>query len=152
AMSNKIGEMSYRHSTVCEVDGNVVGLLHCFPLSFHKPPKVTMVPKERFEYLKPFYDVHIPNSLYLFTLAVIGEFQGQGIGAQLISIAKLRAQEHGFTSLSLHAWADNQKALELYKKSGFKVVKQCAIPRHPLLPHDNGMVLMQWAPDPSSNI
>ena len=47
-------------------------------------------------------------------------------------------------AVTLHAWVDNHRAINLYEREGFKIIERIDIKRQPLLPHDGGMVLMQF--------
>ncbi|MBR5355348.1 MAG: GNAT family N-acetyltransferase [Lachnospiraceae bacterium] len=55
-----------------------------------------------------------------FAIALFQEFCGAGLGGILIDRAVKQAKEMGFEQMELGAFADNERALALYKKMGFK--------------------------------
>lgn len=56
-------------------------------------------------------------------IAVRDDFQGQGIGSQLLSNLIDLAQINGVDKLFLDVYSNNQKAIRLYKKYGFELVR-----------------------------
>ena len=67
--------------------------------------------------------------------------QNQGIGTQLLTQAQQLAKSQQLPALSLHAWADNARAIALFERFGFVAKETLSIPSHPRLPHEGGMVL-----------
>jgi ribosomal protein S18 acetylase RimI-like enzyme len=70
--------------------------------------------KPGFQYgLAPYYCLKLeaPETWYIDGFAVLSEFRGQGIGAQLLSSARQQAQEQGFQELSLLAFEQNKRAV-----------------------------------------
>lgn len=97
--------------------------------------------------LTPYYRLKLkaPETWYIGGLAVFPEFRCLGIGTQLLSIARLKAQEQGFTELSLLAFEQNERAVKLYKRNGFKVIERMSLVPHELI-HYTGNVLLMTAP------
>jgi len=56
-----------------------------------------------------------PGSLYLYQIAILPEFQGQGLGSQIIEYAKNLTR-----SLYLDCWAGNKNLIEFYVQNGFE--------------------------------
>lgn len=56
----------------------------------------------------------------LYSLAVLPNFQGQGIGRKLIEAAEKVASEHDCSSLRLEVRSDNQSGIRLYKAMGYR--------------------------------
>ncbi|HCO26424.1 MAG: GNAT family N-acetyltransferase [Gimesia sp.] len=54
-------------------------------------------------------------------MGVLPEFRGQGIGNQLLERAMAHAWEQGLKRLELEVFADNEVALNLYRKHGYQV-------------------------------
>ncbi|MFA6457038.1 MAG: GNAT family N-acetyltransferase [Bacteroidota bacterium] len=61
---------------------------------------------------------------YLESLYVLPEFQGQGIGTELLKIVERKAQEKSFNQIWLGVMQQNLPSLEWYKKLGFSFVEQ----------------------------
>jgi ribosomal protein S18 acetylase RimI-like enzyme len=100
-------------------------------------------PEERLEHLTHFFSARVDHSLLLDTLCVDKEFRGKGIGTQLISLTKKKAEENDFDILSLIVLADNFSAQRLYKRCGFEVAINVDLKSHELIPHEGGCILMK---------
>lgn len=62
-------------------------------------------------------------------LVVKGKFQGQGLGRALLqwSLALLESEGRGPAVLHVADW--NRRAMEMYKKQGFRIIKTEVIDR-----------------------
>lgn len=111
------------------------------------PALKSIVPAERLAPLESLFSKRIEDSWYLNTLFVDEQARQQGLGRFLVELCGDVAAENGFSSLSLHVWADNAPARRLYSHLGFKVHSQIPLelPNRP--PREGGMLLMQ-APFP----
>lgn len=136
---------SYQNCFVAEMDGEVVGLLHACSTkeAAEEEGGYDNIPKDRLKYVQPFFDLKINNSYYLFHIAVLQECRGMGVGHCLLEAFKQHAKKRGFKKVSLQVWADNVNGISLYEKHKFKIVAKGDIKRHPLLPHDGGILLME---------
>ena len=56
----------------------------------------------------------------LIQLRSLSEYRGRGIASKLIEDAFERAKERGFKQVSLNCEFDNEGAMKLYEKLGFK--------------------------------
>lgn len=61
---------------------------------------------------------------HLAELAVMPGAQKKGIGTKLIAYGREMARKQGFSQYALHVEADNQPALKLYQKMGFRLAKK----------------------------
>ncbi len=61
---------------------------------------------------------------YLESLYVLPEFQGKGIGTDLLKIVEQNAQKHSYNQIWLGVMEQNIPSLEWYKKLGFQFVEQ----------------------------
>jgi len=61
---------------------------------------------------------------YLESLYVLPEFQGRGIGTDLLRIVEKKALEHGHADVWLGVMVQNIPSLEWYKKLGFTFVEE----------------------------
>lgn len=59
---------------------------------------------------------------YLYSLRVRPEYQNLGIGSKLIRVVEGTLLQMGFTQLTLNVARDNQAAIRLYQRFGFKIV------------------------------
>ena len=60
-------------------------------------------------------------------LAVIGSARRRGVGQALMQAGEAWAREHGFAVLSLDVWSTNQRALQFYRRLGYRAESLCLI-------------------------
>lgn len=61
---------------------------------------------------------------YLYSFRVMELFQGRGIGTRLLQEAEAILIEREFDSATLSVAKDNEKALRLYQRNGYRIVGQ----------------------------
>lgn len=64
------------------------------------------------------------NRYYLESLYVLPEFQGKGIGSDLLKMIEQKARDNNHDSVWLGVMVQNIPSLEWYKKLGFQFVEQ----------------------------
>lgn len=69
-------------------------------------------------------DVNDEGSLEIERIYVLSEFQGTGLGAQLMEKAVSTARERGKKYIWLGVWEKNEKAIRFYKKHGFYKISE----------------------------
>jgi ribosomal protein S18 acetylase RimI-like enzyme len=67
---------------------------------------------------------HEQKRFYLESLYVLPEFQGKGIGTELLKIIEQKAKELHFNEVWLGVMVQNVPSLEWYKKLGFQFVEE----------------------------
>lgn len=115
----------YKHSQVFEIDGKVAGFLNCYSGSKEKHLEENW---HDIEFKVPFKLEGTPlpeqeadnGDLYIDSVAVYSEYRGRGIASKLIENTFERAKERGFKQVSLNCEFDNEGAMKLYEKLGFK--------------------------------
>jgi len=135
---------SHCNTDVIACDGQIIAIAVSLPASQQKltAEMEAFLPEDRLNAMREYYQSRVEESWLLDTLWVDSTFRGRGLGSQLIAQTKAKATAKGFPSLSLAVWADNDRALRLYKRHGFQTVKQIAIAPHPHLPHSTGFLLL----------
>lgn len=68
------------------------------------------------------------DEYYISNLAVYSEFRGQGIGKKLLNAIEERVKEANYKKISLYVELDNNGAIKLYEKFGFKITKSVTFP------------------------
>ena len=136
--------LSYENAVVVETNDGVQGVLLAYPFEeFNISSTMEMfVPKEKLDHVRELYAHRLDDSFYVHALSVDEALNGQGIGRAFLDLSYEMAEDRGFSTVSLHVWKDNQRALSLYQANGFVGVEDIAIDRHALIPHDGGMLLM----------
>lgn len=143
------GPISYHHATVADIEGEVVGLLHLFPLSADDPEPVADLLGLRImlaigadrRAIEVFFTLPPRGTLYIYAFAVLPEHQRMGVGGRLLDTARERARAAGFDMLSLIALEGNP-ALSLYRRHGFAIVKHRPRPLGVELRYPGDIVLM----------
>jgi ribosomal protein S18 acetylase RimI-like enzyme len=74
-----------------------------------------------------------PFGMHLARLAVLPEFQGQGLGKALLQDLLHHAAQSGMQRITVNTQADNQPSLALYQKLGFRVTGE-QYPTYVMLP------------------
>jgi len=132
------GNFSYKNCMVAEQDRAVIGMLSTFPIKDEQ--EAGDAPADLV--LEPYEELEIPGSFYVCALALFPRFRGRGLGTEMLSIAREQARERGFSTLSLLVFEQNEGALRLYKRNGFKVVDQAQVVPHNLIHHTGDVLLM----------
>jgi len=135
------GGFSYRNATVAEVDGEVVAALVDYRL---EDPYETGEISELPEVVRPLVvlESKAPGSWYINVVAAFPEFRGQGIGARLLSLAEQRGHAQGATSASMIVAGENEGAVRLYARSGYKETARAPVVDYPGCAHGGEWVLM----------
>lgn len=64
-----------------------------------------------------------PAEAYISDLGVVADCRDEGVGSLLLQRAEAWAREHHRTRLTLWVAANNERALHVYQKAGFTIVK-----------------------------
>lgn len=132
---------SYQNCTVAEADGQVIGMLHAFPMERPEAPA-----EETDPILRPYSELEDYGSLYISGIALLPEFRGRGIGTRLLQAATARASGAGLRRLSLICFERNTRAMALYRRYGFAEIDRRKLVPHPSLKYRDGdAVLMARA-------
>jgi ribosomal protein S18 acetylase RimI-like enzyme len=137
---------SYRSVIVAEHGNNVVGMSLSFPSRYHAITDElrSFLPPDRLEHFRDFFSSRVEDSYFLDALSVDERYRNRGIGRELINLTAKRARKEGFKVLSLISFADNTRALRLYRKFGFTVVKHIDLKPHKYIQHEGGCLLMKY--------
>ena len=115
-------QYSYRNAFVAEIDGNAVGVVVAYDgAELHPLRKSTLeiIYKHTVKELQ-IADETDASEFYLDSLAVLPEYRGRGVGAQLIHAVKEKAFNEYNKNLGLLVDFENPDAERLYKSVGFE--------------------------------
>ncbi len=127
---------SHQFAEVAEVGGRAVGLLIAYSSHLMGRLAVAMGRQlaetrgvrgilrlmPRVLPLAPFREAEA-GEYFINTLAVLPEFQGQGIGSRLLLRAEERAAGEGLSRCALSVEVENLRAKRLYERAGFRIVR-----------------------------
>ncbi len=62
-----------------------------------------------------------PETAFIYDFQIGSAYQNQGYGKQALKLVDTEAAKLGFRNIALHVFGSNQRALHLYRESGFEV-------------------------------
>jgi ribosomal protein S18 acetylase RimI-like enzyme len=137
------GGFSYRNALVaCLADrpvGMALGYVIAEPTPADRAALDDLPPP-----LRPFVALEHASvgSFYVNALAVLPGHRGAGIGRHLLDAAEARAGALGARTMSIQVYAQNQGAVRLYTRHGYRVVAREPVLLHPCYPYYDGDVLL----------
>lgn len=133
---------SYQFATFAEADGEPAGLELSYPARMMRALEartllryvVTAGPANALRMILRSYPLQSiteaePDEYFLAHLGVLPQFEGRGLGRQLLEHAEDRAREGGFRKTTLTVDADNERAMRLYERAGFSVSRTVTLER-----------------------
>lgn len=124
-------------------DNSIVALLLAYKQTSHKLPLVlrSLLNKESYNILSKIMFTNEQNAFYINTLFVSESSRGMGFASLLLDLAKIEAAKLDCSSLYLHCYEDNEKALGLYKSYGFKQIDTVSYQELNNFKHQKGLIL-----------
>ncbi|MEH7348392.1 GNAT family N-acetyltransferase [Gottfriedia acidiceleris] len=125
--------LSYHNCLVKEIEGKVVGVI----IAYHSL-ELSVLDREMLEIISRNLNIqHVKvdkeaddEDFYIDTLSVHPDYQGKGIGTELLEGLLSFAKNKGFARVSLNVDQDKPSARRLYEKVGFKYEKVRYIMNH----------------------
>ena len=117
-----VNRLSYKNIYTYEIENQIVGLILAYNSTDVKKLDKPILEhlKTKNIYLDSFEKECFEDEFYIDTVSVSPNFQGRGIAKELFSFVEKKAKELGFDKVSLLVDFENEKALKLYEKLGFK--------------------------------
>ncbi len=137
------GAFSYKNCTVAELGGEVIAMMHAYPMEDQleqEKPREPMDPV-----LKPYSRLEVPGSYYISGMAVFPEHRAMRLGTEMLRIAKEKARQSGCQEVSLLVFTQNEGAVRVFEHNGFRVVDRAPVVPHELIRY-TGEVLLMTAP------
>jgi ribosomal protein S18 acetylase RimI-like enzyme len=140
-------EFSYQNCIVADIGGQVAGMLLTFPMAAElEAPQVNEEPPQEgggeSDVLSPYGELEVPGSLYVCAVAFLPDYRGRGLGTRFMAVAEEQARETGYSALSLLVFEQNQRAVALYHRLGYREVDRRQVVPHPLIHHTGDVILM----------
>lgn len=135
---------SYTSITVAEYQGEIIGLVSSYPASYHGIDREMeeFFPKSRLDLVRGFFETRVEDSYYLSAIYVSDQFRNRGIGSKLISLTKEKAKLYGYKELTLLVLENNEVAIEVYRKNGFKKIKHAKLGKNDFMSNAEGVFLL----------
>ena len=144
--ASETGDYSYRNCCIAEIADRRVGMLLGFPMPARNPSDVVSPPPfDGTDVFAPYKYLEAPDTWYICGVALLPDYRGRGIGAELMQMARQQALQHGYKQLSLVVFEENTDALRLYRRLGYETIKRAPIVSHPLI-RASGNALLMVAP------
>ena len=126
-------DYSYQNVDLAIFDDSIIGLIFSYNAGSNelKPEMTQILSKDRIQWMRYFSDNQINDSWYINTLGVERDYRRQGIGRRLLDLAKNRALQNDFQSLSLHVYENNHAAIDFYQTYGFVKERKINFSAHP---------------------
>jgi ribosomal protein S18 acetylase RimI-like enzyme len=134
------GNFSYRNSVVAEEDDEVVAMVLAYRLPEVGEENLDELP----EVLRPLIELEllVPGTFYVNGLAALPRYQGRGLGSKLLDAATALAADAGCDELSIQVFEQNESAVRLYERYGYRTVARRPVVPHPSYPYDGDVLLM----------
>jgi len=135
------GHFSYRNAVVAEEGGEVVALLLAYRLpEADEEADLDELP----EVLRPLVELELlaPGTFYVNGLATLPGYECRGLGTRLLNVATDLAAEAGCDELSIEVFEQNEGAVRLYERHGYRTVARRPAVPHPSFPYEGDVLLM----------
>lgn len=139
------GSFSYRNAYVIEAKGDrgphVAGMLLGYRLP--KPyPEVDLAQVPAV--VRPLIELESlsPGSWYANALAVLPEDRDRNFGSRLLVLARALAEESGARQISLIVAEENERAVKLYARCGYRTIARRPAVAYPGAAHGGAWILM----------
>jgi ribosomal protein S18 acetylase RimI-like enzyme len=131
---------SYRNAVVAEVDGRVAAMM----LAYRLPEQSEVNLEELPDLLRPLEELEqkVPGTFYVNALAAYPEYRGLGLGTKLLEAAHALASEAGCEELSLEVFDQNEDAVRLYERHGYREIARLPAAPHPIYQYEGHILLM----------
>jgi ribosomal protein S18 acetylase RimI-like enzyme len=121
---------SWRNAILAERDGVAVGMLMAYPLPAARADRADLARLP--PVLQPFkaLEEQASGTFYINGFAVRPEDRGNGIGSKLLYKCRQRALDAGTARITVEVFEQNEGALRLYQRHGFRVLDRRPAVRH----------------------
>ncbi len=128
---------SYENCTIAESRGRTVGMMVAFPTRVDRTSKGGCDPV-----LAPYAKLEEDHSYYICGVALFPNFRNRGIGGRFLTQAEGEARALGLPKASLIVFEENQAALRLYDRLGYREAAREPVVPHPLINYGGDALLM----------
>lgn len=140
-LNNEVENFSYRNMQVAALDGVIAGML----LAYRLPDTDAVEDLERLpRFIRPLVELEqcVPGSFYINMLATFPQFRGRSVGTQLMNLVDALARKAGCDQSSIEVFEQNEGALRLYLRLGYRVKDRRPVIPHNCHPYDGEILLL----------
>ncbi|MDD3449241.1 MAG: GNAT family N-acetyltransferase [Gammaproteobacteria bacterium] len=143
-VASEEANFSYLNAHVAELDGTIAGMMLAYRLPAGEAAEAL---DELPEFIRPLVELEqcMPDSFYINMIAAYPGYRGRGVGTGLLGGVDRLARAAGCSLASIEVFEQNQGALRLYERLGYRVVERRAVVPHPCHPYAGDIVLLTRA-------
>lgn len=131
-------DFSYENCWMTETpEGAISGMMHCYEMAESDPPGPDFDPV-----LRPYTELEVAGSLYISGMAFYPQQRGRGLGTEMLAFIQNLARDKGLDSLSLLAFEQNEGAVRLYERTGYRTVDRRPVVPHAMIDYTGDVLLM----------
>ena len=132
---------SYRNVHVAVIDDNVAAMI----LAYRLPDADNAEDLDELpEFIRPLVELEqcVPASFYINMIATYPQYRNMSIGTKLMSIVDRLASDAGCSISSIEVFDQNEGALRLYQRLGYKIIEKRQVVPHTCHLYDGHILLL----------
>ena len=139
--ASETDNFSYRNVQVAMIEGQIAGMLLAYRLPAADDADD---PADYPDFIRPLIELEqcVPESFYVNMLATYPDYRNRAVGSTLMEYANKLAARAGCEQLSVEVFAQNDGALRLYQRLGYRIVATRQVIPHPCHPYTGELVLL----------
>ena len=139
--ASETDNFSYRNVQVAMIEGQIAGMLLAYRLPAAEDADD---PADYPDFIRPLIELEqcVPESFYINMLATYPDYRNRAVGSTLMEYANKLAARAGCEQLSVEVFAQNDGALRLYQRLGYRIADTRQVIPHPCHPYTGELVLL----------
>lgn len=132
---------SYRNVQVAVIDNQIAGMM----LAYRLPDADDAEDLDEYPaFIRPMIELEqcVPSSFYINMLATFPDYRNMSIGTKLMNRVDRLAGDAGCTISSIAVFDQNEGALRLYRRLGYKIIENRPVVPHGSHPYDGNLLLL----------
>jgi len=132
---------SYQNVHVAVIDNNVAAMILAYRLpEADNAEDLNELP----QFIRPLVELEqcVPASFYINMIATYPQYRSMSVGTKLMSIVDRLASNAGCTLSSIEVFDQNDGALRLYQRLGYKIIENRQVMPHTSHPYNGHIVLL----------
>jgi len=140
-LKDEAANFSYLNVHVAEIDAEIAGMMLAYRLPEEKEADDL---EELPPFIRPLVELEqcVPGSFYINMLAVYPQYRNRGVGTALMDQVDRLAAEASCRYSSIEVFDQNEGALQLYTRLGYRIIERRDVIPHYCYPYDGKIVLL----------